>query len=112
MKNGTTSSLSDMLQDLFEDEKLVAMTPAGVPLLDNFDRTDRLPASFQDRQTSVHLCSSTPLKSKSNSPWNASSRQQPNVGVVAVIQLAHEIILANAGGSTKYGICRRTIGPG
>jgi hypothetical protein len=54
MKNGTTSSLSDMLQDLFEDGKLVSMTPALIPLLDDFDRTDRLPASCKNRQASVN----------------------------------------------------------
>lgn len=101
-----------MFQGLFKSGKFVAMTTAVIPLLDDLDRTDPLAASCQVSRDDVHLCSSTPLRCKSNLPGTGSLRQQPDIGIVAVIQLANKTVVAHAGGATKCGARGRMKGPG
>jgi hypothetical protein len=112
MKVGTISSPSNVFQGLLKDGKLVAVTPKVVSLLDDLDRTDRLPESCQVYQTSVDLYLSTFFETESNSLGNGIVREQPDIGVVAVIQFAHETILTNTGRGTKRSARERTKASG
>ena len=111
MKVGTISSPSNVFQGLLKDGKLVAVTPKVVPLLDDLDRTDRLPESCQVYQTSVDLYLAF-FETESNSLGNGIVREQPDIGVVAVIQFAHETILTNTGRATKRSARERTKASG